>query len=169
MSVDTRWELADKIAVAISPPNPRRCRSALRFSQQGSLANGLAHWIALYPPNWAAVFDLLKGVAMAAGRPPNEDVRYEARITVRLHPQEKGLLIADARTAGVSMGELVRRQYFNRQIIADVDREMIEQLRKIGVGLIKHLHNETGGVHAAQTAAILSDVQAFIHQLQKKK
>jgi len=106
---------------------------------------------------------------MAAGRPPNDDVRYEARISVRLHPHEKEHLKADARAAGLSMGELVRRQYFNRPIIADVDREMIEQLRKLGVGLIKHVHNETGGLHAAQTAAILSDVQAFIHRLQRKK
>ena len=105
---------------------------------------------------------------MATGRPPNDDVRYEARITVRLHPQEKEKLTADARAAGLSRSELVRRQYFNRAIIADVDREMIEQLRKIGIGLIKHLHNETGGIHAARTAAILSDVQAFIRQLQKK-
>lgn len=106
---------------------------------------------------------------MPVGRPPNDDVRYEARISVRLHPHEKEQLRADARVAAISMGELVRRQYFNRPIIADVDRDMIEQLRKIGVGLIKHLHNETGGVHAAQTAAILSDVQAFIRQLQKQK
>lgn len=106
---------------------------------------------------------------MAAGRPPNDVERYEARITVRLHPHEKAKLKVDARTAGLSMGELVRRQYFNRRIVADVDREMIEQLRKIGVGLIKHVHNETGGIYAAQTAAILSDVQAFIHQLRNKK
>lgn len=105
---------------------------------------------------------------MAAGRPPNDDVRYEARITVRLHPGEKEQLKSDARVAGFSMGELVRRQYFRRPIIPDVDREMIEQLRKIGLGLIKHVHNETGGIHSAQTAAILADVQAFIRKLQKK-
>lgn len=105
---------------------------------------------------------------MAVGRPPNDNVPYLARITVRLHPEEKDQLKTDARSAGLSMGELVRRQYFNRPIIADVDREMIEQLRKIGVGLIKHVHNETGGLHSAQTASILSDVQGFIRQLQKK-
>lgn len=104
---------------------------------------------------------------MAVGRPPNEDTAYTERITVRLHAFEKEKLKVDARVAGLSMGELVRRQYFNRPIVADVDREMIEQLRKIGVGLIKHLHNETGGTHAETTAAILSDVQAFIRKLQK--
>ena len=54
---------------------------------------------------------------MPAGRPPNDVVAYDERITVRLHSDEKVKLEDDAHVAGLSVGELVRRQYFNRSII----------------------------------------------------
>lgn len=101
---------------------------------------------------------------MPAGRPPNDAVAYEERITVRLHLHEKVKLEDDARVAGLSMGELVRRQYFNRPIVADVDRTMIRELRRIG-GLVKHIHNDSDGAYSTQTAAALSELQGFIRKL----
>ncbi len=101
---------------------------------------------------------------MPAGRPPNDVVAYEERITVRLHSHEKVKLEDDAHVAGLSVGELVRRQYFNRPVVADVDRTMIRELRRIG-GLLKHIHNESAGAYSRQTATVLSDLQSFIRKL----
>lgn len=101
---------------------------------------------------------------MPAGRPPKDVVAYDERITVRLHSAEKVTLEEDARVAGLSVGELVRRQYFNRPIVTDVDRTMIRELRRIG-GLVKHIHNESAGAYSRQTANVLSDLQNFIRKL----
>ena len=84
---------------------------------------------------------------MPAGRPPNDDVAYEARITVRLHPHEKARLEEDARVADIGVSELVRRQYFRRPIVADVDRKVIAELTRIG-GLLKHVHNQSAGAYS---------------------
>ncbi len=99
-----------------------------------------------------------------AGRPPIDRTAFTERITVRLHPDEKARLQEDATLAGVSIGELVRRQYFNRSIQSNVDRVMIRQLTKIG-GLLKHIHNQSEGAYSAQTAEMLSDLQSYIRKL----
>src|ERR1700750_584614 len=103
---------------------------------------------------------------MTAGRPPNDGTAYLATITVRLHPHEKERLQADSSLAGVSMGELVRRQYFNRPILANADQKMIKELRRLG-GLLKHVFVQSGGLYSADTANAIFAVKTYIEKLSK--
>jgi hypothetical protein len=83
----------------------------------------------------------------------------DAVINVRLTAAEKARLKEDADLAGLSMSELVRRRYFGRPIIANADAVMLKELRRIG-GLLKHIHNESGGVYSKETAgALLAEIK----------
>lgn len=85
-------------------------------------------------------------------------------VNVRLTSVEKDRLKADAEAAGMSMSELVRAQYFRRKIVAQADAVMINELRKIG-GLLKHVHNESGGAYSEQSMAALREVEVLMKQL----
>jgi hypothetical protein len=86
------------------------------------------------------------------------------RIGVRLTSGEKAQLKEDADDAGLSVSELVRRRYFGRKIVARSDEKMIRHLNRIG-GLLKHIHNQSVGAYATETADALRQVYAFIDQL----
>ena len=86
------------------------------------------------------------------------------RIGMRVTPVEKVRLKEDADDAGLSVSELVRRRYFGRKLVARSDEKMIRNLNRIG-GLLKHIHNQSGGAYAAETADALRQVYAFIDQL----
>ena len=90
------------------------------------------------------------------------------RIGVRLTASEKVKLRVDADDAGLSVSELVRRRYFGRKIVAHADEKMIRHLNRIG-GLLKHIHNQSGGIYAAETARALRQVYAYIDQLANQK
>ena len=86
------------------------------------------------------------------------------RIGVRVTAAEKVRLREDADDAGLSVSELVRRRYFGRKIVAHADEKMIRHLNRIG-GLLKHIHNESGGIYSAETARALQQVYGYIDQL----
>jgi hypothetical protein len=88
----------------------------------------------------------------------------DAVINVRLTSDEKARLREDADLAGLSMSELVRRRYFGRPIIANADAVMLKELRRIG-GLLKHIHNESGGVYSRETAGALVVLKNYIEKL----
>jgi len=85
-------------------------------------------------------------------------------IHVRLTSGEKERLKMDADLACLSMSELVRARYFGRKVVAKSDVVMLNELRRIG-GLLKHVHNQSGGAYSEQTSAALVDVRAYIKQL----
>lgn len=89
------------------------------------------------------------------------------RIGVRVTAGEKVQLKEDADDAGLSVSELVRRRYFGRKIVARSDEKMIRHLNRIG-GLLKHIHIQSGGAYADETANALRQVYAFIDQLANK-
>jgi len=91
----------------------------------------------------------------------------DAVINVRLTSAEKARLKEDADLAGLSMSELVRRRYFGRPIIASADAVMLKELRRIG-GLLKHIHNESGGAYSGSTARVLSMLTAYIEKLSRR-
>jgi uncharacterized protein (DUF1778 family) len=95
---------------------------------------------------------------------PTEDDRLSAVVNVRLTVAEKARLKDDADLAGLSVSEFVRRRSFGRAIIAQADAVTIKELRRLG-GLVKHLHNETGGVYSRETAAALVALRGYIEQL----
>ena len=82
-------------------------------------------------------------------------------INVRLTAAEKSRLRGDADLAALSMSELVRRRYFGRPIIASADGVMIKELRRLG-GLLKHIHNQSGGTYSQETAEALGALTACI-------
>ncbi|HGO6081601.1 TPA: ribbon-helix-helix protein, CopG family [Burkholderia cenocepacia] len=86
------------------------------------------------------------------------------KIAVRLTPEEKKRLKEDADLAGVSVSELVRRRYFGRPIVASADMVMVRELRRVG-GLLKDLHNKTGGVYSRETAQALVEITGQIKKL----
>lgn len=87
-----------------------------------------------------------------------------ARIGVRVTPGEKARLQEDAAWASLSVSELVRRRYFGRPIIARADQAMARELRRLG-GLLKHMHDESGGAQRQQAANVLRAVMAAIERL----
>ncbi|MBU2780242.1 ribbon-helix-helix protein, CopG family [Acidithiobacillus caldus] len=88
----------------------------------------------------------------------------DAVVNVRLTASEKARLREDADLAGLSVSELVRRRYFGRPIVAHADAVLLKELRRIG-GLLKHVHNESGGAYSQQTAAVLVTLKAAIEGL----
>ena len=95
---------------------------------------------------------------------PTEDDRLSAVVNVRLTAAEKARLKDDADLAGLSVSEFVRRRSFGRPIIAQADAVTIKELRRLG-GLVKHLHNESGGTYSRETAAALVSLRGYIEQL----
>ncbi len=83
------------------------------------------------------------------------DEALDAVVNVRLLVDEKVRLRFDADAASMSMSALIRARYFGRPIIAHADMVMIKELRRLG-GLVKHLHNESGGAYAPETSAALA-------------
>ena len=94
---------------------------------------------------------------------PQRDT-LDAVINVRLTAAEKARLKEDADLAGVSVSELVRRRYFGRPIVANADAVMLKEMRRLG-GLLKHIHNESGGVYSKETAAALAAIRVYIEKL----
>ena len=85
-------------------------------------------------------------------------------INVRLTSAEKARLKEDADVAAMSMSALVRRRYFGRPIIANANAVMIKELRRIG-GLLKHIHNQSGGAYSHETAGMLVKLNVCIGRL----
>lgn len=88
----------------------------------------------------------------------------DAVVNVRLSGAEKARLAEDARLAGLSMSELVRRRYFGRPIVANADVVMVRELRRLG-GLLKHLHTESRGAYSRDTADALAALKSYIEGL----
>lgn len=84
--------------------------------------------------------------------------RLDARVNIRLTASEKLQLQENANAAGLGVSELIRRRYFGRKVIARADLQILKELRRQG-GLLKHLHNQSGGVYSVETACALRSLQ----------
>ncbi len=91
-------------------------------------------------------------------------VALTERVTLRLAADEKDRLKSDADLAGISVSEVVRRHYFGRPIIANADLVMVKEMRRMG-GLMKHLHNESGGAYSKQTSQAINAIVKYIDTL----
>jgi hypothetical protein len=103
-------------------------------------------------------------------RPKTIDTeRKTSRYTIRLKSDESAELERQARIAGLSASEFVRRCVFSGRssIIAKIDMKMISELRQIG-GLLKLSFRETGGIYADKTALLLDDLRAAILRVGRK-
>lgn len=87
-----------------------------------------------------------------------------SKIAVRVKPSERFQLQHDADLANLSVSELIRRQYFNRAIVARTDEIMLAELLRLG-RLLKHVHNQTSGAYKQQTAQVLTDISSCIKRI----
>jgi hypothetical protein len=88
----------------------------------------------------------------------------DAIVNLRVTKAEKARLKDDADLASLSVSELVRRRYFGRPIVAHADAVILKELRRLG-GLLKHIHNESGGAYRAETSATLAALQAYMGEV----
>lgn len=90
--------------------------------------------------------------------------RLQRRRTLRLTAEEEDRLTRQAATAGISVSEYMRRQFFGgRPIIAKTDDQTIRELRRLG-GLLKH-HFEV--VKRAGNPATLSELDAALREIRR--
>lgn len=84
--------------------------------------------------------------------------RTELLLGIRCLPEEKEAIQKKAKTAGLSVGEFLRRAALGRRIDAQCDTEMIMELRRLG-GLQKHLFREGNGVLSKEYSQVLVALQ----------
>ncbi|EOV0239550.1 plasmid mobilization protein MobA [Salmonella enterica] len=84
--------------------------------------------------------------------------RTELLLGIRCLPEEKEAIQEKAKTAGLSVGEFLRRAALGRRIDAQCDTEMIMELRRLG-GLQKHLFKEGNGVLSKEYSQVLVELQ----------
>jgi hypothetical protein len=92
----------------------------------------------------------------------------EGRLNLRCPLSEELQIREDADIAGISISEMVRARYFGRPVVANADKVMIKELRRLG-GLLKSVHLESNGAYSKQTANMLAQVSSYITELSKKK
>jgi hypothetical protein len=80
---------------------------------------------------------------------------------IRLTPSEMGELKEAATLAGITVSTYVRQRALGRRVAANTDMTAIRELRRIG-GLLKHIHNESGGAYSQLTADTLIEIQKAI-------
>ena len=80
---------------------------------------------------------------------------------IRFTPTELEELKEAASIAGITVSTYVRQRALGRRIAANTDLIAIRELRRIG-GLLKHIHNESGGAYSDLTADTLTEIQKAI-------
>ena len=88
----------------------------------------------------------------------------DAVINVRVRSAEKTALRDDAATAGLTLSAYCRRRILGHPVVAQTDRSVIRELRRIG-GLLKHVHVESGGAYNETTADALRALRKAIGDL----
>lgn len=94
----------------------------------------------------------------------DDDELLTDHMNLRMKPSEGERLREDARMAGMSMSEVVRRRYFGYPIVAQADLAVVRELRRMG-GLMKHLHQESGGAYSKEVAAMSAEIIKAIRAL----
>ena len=101
------------------------------------------------------------------GRPKKTGPRRTARLEVVLTPAEKAEMVQTAQSAGLSVGELVRRRVLGRPVRSKSDAEARRSLRRIGGNLnqIARRLNATTGAPAAASTGVERDVAEAVAEL----
>lgn len=84
------------------------------------------------------------------------------QVGIRLTPQEKDRLLDEARAAGLTLAALTRRRLIGLHITAQIDAELIRELRRIG-GLAKLAIRTPGMAEAGRS--VLRDIRLAIAHL----
>lgn len=93
--------------------------------------------------------------------------KKSVQFRIRYTPSEKSEIEQHADHAGLTMSEYLRRRALGKRVMSIADEKIINELRRIG-GLLKHVHNESGGAYAAQTASALGELMSVIVRIGKR-
>jgi len=85
-------------------------------------------------------------------------------IRVRLTETEYNNLIHQVEKSGLTLAEFIRRCASGRKIISRVEQNLVNELRRQG-GLMKLIHNESGGVYSEKTAAAIEEMRSVVRAL----
>lgn len=101
-------------------------------------------------------------MAPKRGRPKRGEEENRAKqVNVRLTETELKELNLEAKIAGLSVGDYVRRRVMGRPVAAHVDRAMINELRRQGA-LLKKIHLDSKGAYRTETRDTILAIQAAI-------
>jgi hypothetical protein len=87
-----------------------------------------------------------------------------AQVRIRFTETEKAQAEGLAGEAGLTLSEYIRRRSLGLPVRSVADAQTINELRRLG-GLLKHVHNQTGGEHSKATAAALVEITAAIKRI----
>jgi hypothetical protein len=110
--------------------------------------------------SWASNLVFLKGGFIV------KKVNFDQKIFARVTLEEKERIESQARQAGLTVSALVRKKMLGIKVIANVDSEMIRELRRVG-GLLKHIHNESDGSYSSETRKGLDSINILLEKYAK--
>ena len=100
-----------------------------------------------------------------------EEDKKQRRITVRFDSPEYERVCSEAKSIGVTVSKLMRdktlRGYIRVPKYAKVDTAAINHLSKM-CGLMKTVHNESGGAYSERTGAILDEILTFMRKMNRE-
>lgn len=99
---------------------------------------------------------------------PSEPDGLDAMLNVRLTVAEKQQVAIDAKFTATTMSEVTRARLCGYPLVAAVDYEMINMLRK-ATGLLKHVHLESNGAYSEDTRAAINALKALAESIVEKK
>jgi hypothetical protein len=107
---------------------------------------------------------------MARPNKKEEDKKLH-KITVRFDGQEYEKICTGAKEAGVTVSKFMRekamRGYVRIPKRARADTAAVNHLSKM-CGLMKTVHNESGGAYRERTGAILDEILIFIRKMNRE-
>lgn len=98
---------------------------------------------------------------------PNVPSGLGATLNIRLSLAEKKKVAMESDFAKMSMAEIVRARLNGAPIVAAVDYEMINAVRK-ATGLVKNLHVESNGAYSEETRAAVNALTALAKSIIEK-
>lgn len=96
-----------------------------------------------------------------------KDIKREVNFHFRATEKELEAIRENAKLAGLTNSEYVRRRALKIQVAAKVELNTLNELKRIG-GLIKHLYNESNGAYSSEFAEALNVLTSFIHEFERK-
>lgn len=85
-------------------------------------------------------------------------------VKVRFSKADKVRIKEEARIAGLTSAELIRRRSAGESVLALSDLTLLAELRRQG-GLLKKIHLDSGGIYSDLTAAAINEIRLFIRSL----
>ena len=95
------------------------------------------------------------------------DIKRDVNFHFRTTKNELDIIRENAKLAGLTNSEYVRRRALKIQVVAKVELNILSELKRIG-GLIKHIHNESNGLYSTETAEALNALTSYIRALERE-